>query len=147
MFSENAHKVWKNLGLTLLSKCQKKTHSTARANLNKSKELATNTTAASKYMPKRPRICTNWNPPFQTQLYLVKVPLNVSIVKQDLLHRKQILKILWSEVWKKRGFLIDADSGPLTVVFVTNSLLLFRLAPAMLWTGEIFKLGSFLTIS
>ena len=42
-------------------------------------------------------------PPFQTQIYLEKVPLNVNIVKQDLLHEKQFLKILWSEVWK-RGF-------------------------------------------
>ena len=60
----------------------------------------TNTTTASKCMPKRPRICINWNPPFQTQIYLVKVPLNVIIVKQDLLHKKQFLKNLWSEVWK-----------------------------------------------
>ena len=34
------------------------------------------------------------NPPFQTQIYLVKVSLNVNIVKQDLLHKKQFLKIL-----------------------------------------------------
>ena len=66
----------------------------ARANLNKSEELVTNTTAASKYMPKRPRICINLNPPFQTQIYLVKVPLNVNIVKQDLLDKNQFLKIL-----------------------------------------------------
>ena len=32
------------------------------------------------------------------QIYLVKVPLNVSIVKQDLLHREQFLENLWSEV-------------------------------------------------
>ena len=38
---------------------------------------------------KRPRICINWPPPpFQTQIYLVNVPLNVNIAKQDLLHRK-----------------------------------------------------------
>ena len=49
---------------------------------------------------KRPRICINWNPLFQTQIYLVEVPLNVNIVKQDLLHKKQFLKNLWSEVWK-----------------------------------------------
>ena len=28
---------------------------------------------------------------------LVKVPRNVNIVKQDLPHKKQFLKILWSE--------------------------------------------------
>ena len=55
----------------------------ARANLNKNEELVTNTTKTSKYIPKRPRICIN-----QTQIYLVKVPLNVNIVKQDLLHKK-----------------------------------------------------------
>ena len=37
--------------------------STARANLNKSKKILTSTTTASKYIPKRPRICINWNPP------------------------------------------------------------------------------------
>ena len=72
----------------------------ARANRKKSKYFSTYTTTASKYIPKRPRICINWNPPFQTQIYLVNVPLNVNIVKQDLLNKKQFLKILWSEVWK-----------------------------------------------
>ena len=65
-------------------------HSMARANLNKSEEVLTNTTAASKYMPRRPRIWINWNPPFQTQIYLVKVHLNVNIVKQYLLLTKNI---------------------------------------------------------
>ena len=40
-----------------------------------------NTTKASKYIPKRPIICINWNPLFRTKIYLVKVPLNVSVVK------------------------------------------------------------------
>ena len=113
-------------------------HSMARANLNKSKKVLTFTTTASKCMPKRPRICINWNPPFQTQIYLVKVPLNVNIVKQDLLHKKQFLKILWSEVWKGGfqlmqilvllGMYFDA-----VVVFVTSQTILFRLALAILW--------------
>ena len=72
----------------------------ARANLKKSKYFSTSTSTASTYVPKRLRICINWNPPFQTQIYLVNVPLNVNIVKQDLLNKKQFLKILWSEVWK-----------------------------------------------
>ena len=37
-----------------------------------------------------------------TKIYFVKVPLNVKIVKPDLLYRKQFLKILWSEVRKGR---------------------------------------------
>ena len=91
-----------------------------------------NTTTASKYIPKRPRICINWNTPFQTQIYLVKVPLNVKIVKQDLLNKKQFLKILWSEVWKKGiqlmqilsllGMYFDA-----VVVKVEKSLILFQI--------------------
>ena len=43
------------------------------------------------------RAILNKCPTFQTQIYLVKVPLNVNIVKQDLLNEKQFLKILW---WK-----------------------------------------------
>ena len=31
----------------------------------------TNTTAASKYIPRRPRISINWNPPFQTPLHKI----------------------------------------------------------------------------
>ena len=114
----------------------------ARVNLNKSEEVLTNTTAASKYIPRRPRICINWNPPFQTQIYLVKVPLNVNIVKQDLLHKIQFLKILWSEVWKG-GFLLMLILVLLgmyfdaAVVFVKTSLLFFRLALAILWTATL----------
>ena len=110
----------------------------ARANLNKSVWLVINTTTASKYTPRRTRISIHWNPPFQTQIYLVKVPLSVNIVKQDLLHKKQFLKILWSEFWKGGfqlmlilvllGMYFDA-----VVVFVTSQTLLYRLALAILW--------------
>ena len=54
---------------------------------------------STEYIPKRPRICINWNHPFQTQIHSVKVPLNVNIAKQDLPHKNSFLKILWSEVW------------------------------------------------
>ena len=113
-------------------------HSMARANLNKSKKVLTSTTTVSKYIPKRPRICINWNPPFQTQIYLVKVPLNVNIVQQDLLNKNQFLKILWSEVWKG-GFQLIQILGlfgmyfDAVVVEVKTFLLLFRLALAILW--------------
>ena len=43
-------------------------HSMALTNLNKNEELVTNTTSASKYMP---RICINGNPPFQTSLHKI----------------------------------------------------------------------------
>ena len=47
-------------------------HSMATANLNKNEDLVTNTTAASKYIPRRPRISINLNPPFQTSLHFFK---------------------------------------------------------------------------
>ena len=46
-------------------------HSMATANLNKSEDFVTNTTAVSKYIPVRPRISINWNPTFQTSLYKI----------------------------------------------------------------------------
>ena len=77
-----------------------------RANLNKSVWLVTNTTTASEFIPKRTRIYINWNPPFQTQIYLVKVPLNVNIEQVDLLHKKQVF-LQFYEARSKKG-----DSGP-----------------------------------
>ena len=131
-------------------------HSMARAYPNKSKNVLTFTTTASKYIPKRPRICITWNPPFQTQIYLVKVPLNVNIAKQDLLHKKQFLKILWSEVWKG-GFQLMLILVLLSmffdaaVVFSKTFLLLFRLALAILflrlWTHDSYFPNSFRPIS
>ena len=75
--------------------------------------------------PKRLRICINWNPPFQTKLYLLKVPLNVNILKQDLLNKKGFLKILWSEVW--RGISIDAGSGPLRYLLCCGIIICHQL--------------------
>ena len=43
----------------------------AIANLNKSEDFVTNTTAASKYIPRRPRISIDWNPTFQTSLHKI----------------------------------------------------------------------------
>ena len=65
---------------------------------------------------KRPRIYINSNPPFQTQIYLVKRYLNVNIVKLDLPNKKQFLKILWSEVWKG-GFQLMQILGLLSMHF------------------------------
>ena len=58
----------------------------------------TNTVAASKYIPRRPRISINWNPPFQTQIYLVSSKKNFfwNFMKWGL----------------KGGISIEADSGP-----------------------------------
>ena len=74
------------------------------------------TTTASKYIPKTPRICINWNSSFQIQIYWVNVPLNVNIVKQDLLYKKQFLKILLSEVWKEE-FQLMQILGLLGMIF------------------------------
>ena len=58
-------------GWQTLSVLAEFSHSMAITILKKSKEIMKNTTAASKYIPRRPRISINWNPPFQTQIYLV----------------------------------------------------------------------------
>ena len=47
----------------------KSTHSTVIAILKKSEAIVKNTTAASKYILRRPRISINWNPPFQISLH------------------------------------------------------------------------------
>ena len=44
------------------------------------------------------------------------MPLNVNIVKQDLLNKKQFLKILWSVVWKG-GFQLMQILGLLGMYF------------------------------
>ena len=114
-------------------------HRMTRANLNKNEKFLTNAIPASKYIPKRPRIWINWNPPFHTRIYLVNVPLNVNTVKPDLLNKKQFLKILWNEVWKG-GFQLIQILGLLdmyfdaVVVFVKENSLLFKLTMAIvLW--------------
>ena len=62
----------------------------------------------------------------------------MNIVKQDLLNKKQFLKILWSEVWKG-GFQLMQIPGLLgmyfdaVVVEAEKYLLFFRLALAILW--------------
>jgi len=48
------------------------------------------------------RICINWNPHFQTQIYLAKVPLNVNIVKQDLLHKNSFWNFNWCWFWSSQ---------------------------------------------
>ena len=88
------------------------THSMTRANLNKSVWLVTNTTTASKYIPKRTRIWINWNPPFRSKFT----------------NSKSTSKC---EHWETR-FTSYFDA---LVVFVTSQTLLFGLALAILWTN------------
>ena len=92
MFIKCISQVWRNFFFLIdrfLSDLRAN-HSMARANLNKSKNLVTNNQKGSE----------SASIEIQTHLYLVKVPLNVNIVRQDLLHSKHSLKNLWSEVWK-----------------------------------------------
>jgi len=110
-------------------------HSMALANLNKSEELVTNTTTASKYMSMRPRICNNGNPLFQTSLLKIFKNCWSKSYFTTFTFRGTFNKQIW--VWKGGfqmmqildllGMYFDA-----WVVFVTNSLLLFRLAMAIL---------------
>ena len=65
-------------------------HSMARANLKK-------VNTSQLLLPQHYQEAQNLHQlksPFQTQIYLVNVPINVKIVKQDLLNKKQLLKIL-----------------------------------------------------
>ena len=75
----------------------------AMGNLNKSKETTQTATTALKVATLEDHYPQKIKSPFWTKIYIVKVPLNVKIVEQDLLHRKQFLKILRSEV-QKGGF-------------------------------------------
>ena len=56
-------------------------HSMAMGIVNKIKETMPTTTTSLKVAPKRIINHKNWNSPFQTRIYLVKVPLNVKIVQ------------------------------------------------------------------
>jgi hypothetical protein len=104
----------------------------------KEKKVLNSTTTAAKYILKRPRICNNWNPPFQTQIYLVKVPLNVNIVKKIYFIKNIFWKFYqvrserrdfnWYRVWGLLGMYFDA-----VVVEVKTFLILFRLTLAILW--------------
>ena len=81
-------------------------HSTAISILNKSEEIVKNTTAASKYIPRRPKISINWNPPFQTQIYLVNSKKwKISKIFESLRNFFFALQYLknWTKVvsWKK----------------------------------------------
>ena len=74
-----------------------------KENLNISKETKPTTTTALKVNTLEDHYPQKLKFTLVDQIYLVKIPLNVKIVKQDLLHRKQFLKILWGEV-RKGGF-------------------------------------------
>ena len=58
-------------------------------------------TTATKYVPKRPRICIKWNPSFQTSL-------EVNLVSQC----SNLEVLLLSKFGSERGISIDGDSGP-----------------------------------
>ena len=106
-------------------------HSMATANIKKSLELVTNTTAASKYIPRRPRISINWNPPFQTQIYLLNSKKQKNSKNFESLRKFLKNYIFWNLLSKfglwKGGFQLMLILGLLgmyldaAVVFVTNS--------------------------
>ena len=75
--------------------------------------------------------------PLTDQINLVKVPLSVNVVKQDLLHKNS----LWKFYKVRSGFqlmLILVLLGmyfDVAVVFVTSQTLFLRLALAILWVN------------
>ena len=88
--------------------------------MKKSKYFSTYTTTASKYIPKKPRVCINWNPPFHTSLH--KIFKNCFLLSKSCFtmftFRGTFTKWIW--VWKG-GISIDADSGPLGYVCRSRS--------------------------
>ena len=92
-------------------------HSMARADLDKSNELVTNTTTASKYIPRCPRICINWNPLFQTSLH--KIFKNCFLWSKSCLAMFTFREVLLlSKFGLKGGILIDAHSETLRYVLL-----------------------------
>ena len=103
--------IWFGKKLNIKVKWLVLSHSMARANLNKSVWLVTNTTTASKYIPRRTRISINWNPSFQTSLH--------KIFKYCFLWSKScshLEVLLLSKFGSERGTSFDGDSGPLWYV-------------------------------
>ena len=106
----------------------------------------TNTNAASKYIPRRPRISINWNPPFRTYLWS-KFSKMIALKFFFALHKKlnkscylDKKKLLLKSQWGLKGgfqlMLILSLLGmyfDAAVVFVTSQTLLFRFAMAILW--------------
>ena len=90
-------------------------HSMARANLNKSVWLLTNTTTASKYIPRRTRISINLSPPFQSSLH--KIFKNWFMKYINLVSQCSYLEVLLlSKFDSERGDFNWSDSGPLGYV-------------------------------
>ena len=76
-------------------------HSMARANVNNSVWLVTNTPTASKYIPRRPKISINWNPPFQTSLH--RILKNCFLWSKSYFELSHLEVILLSKFWSERG--------------------------------------------
>ena len=93
----------------------------AIANLNKSKKVLTFTTKGSNYIPKRPRICINWNPPFRH--HFIKFSKTVFLSSKSCLTMFTFRGIFT----KLLGMYFDTVG-----VEVKAFLLLFRLALAIL---------------
>ena len=75
----------------------------------------------------------------RSQIYLVKVLLNVNIVKQDLLHKEQLklLKILRSKFWKG-GFQLHSCYGGIgqedfTFIHIGSGHTVFRFTVVIRW--------------
>ena len=105
-------------------------HSMATANLKKSEEFMTNATAASKYIPRRPRISINWWHFLWCKFPKIKIFKKWRIAPKfffalqyrkkwtKVVPEKKIVSLKKSFFWNfmkwglKGGISIDADSGP-----------------------------------
>ena len=73
--------------------------------------FSTNTTAASKYPPMRPRISINWYPPFRP--HFIKLSKTVFYEVNLTSQHSHLEVLLQSKFWSERG---DTDSWPLMYV-------------------------------
>ena len=76
------------------------------ANLKKSEDFMTNTTAASKYIPRRPKISMNWNPTFQAFFFVRNWRHQKDISKHSVLER------IWVKGSNLSQWLPQGERGP-----------------------------------
>ena len=81
----------------------------AKANLNKTEVFLKNTTAASKYIPRRPESASIEIPPFRT--HFKKISKTVSYAVNFVSQCSHLEVLLLIKFGSERGISIDADFG------------------------------------
>ena len=79
------------------------------------------TTTAWKLIASEITINEKWNPPFQIKIYLIKLPLNVNIVNQDLLDMKHFWKFYKVRSKKFVFFIMNSLAHKLMILVLVFS--------------------------